>query len=87
MGFKAIIVGIFIGSFALYRFIYPSSNTACINDVFHNWTLGANRPLAADPSISSFEGNSNQLTLSGKAFIGTGQVLMDLWIGIFGIIW
>lgn len=35
----------------------------------------------------AFEGNSNQLTVFGKAFIGLGQVLMDLWIAIMAGIW
>jgi hypothetical protein len=35
----------------------------------------------------SYEGNFNPLTGFGKFFIGTGQVLMDLWILVLGVIW
>jgi hypothetical protein len=36
---------------------------------------------------SAYEGNSNMLTIAGKAFIGTGQVLMDVSIALFGLLW
>jgi hypothetical protein len=73
--------------FVIYRVLYPQPKIVCIYDAYQEATVGANRPLVVDQSSSAFEGNSNQLTLSGKAFIGTGQVLMDVWIAILGIIW
>lgn len=72
--------------FAVYRFTYLLPDTACINDAYHTFTLTLNRDLVTEAG-PAFEGNSNQLTVFGKGFIGVGQVLMDLWIGIMGGIW
>jgi len=49
--------------------------------------LGDNRDLVQDRNSSAYEGNSNGLTVAGQGFIGTGQVIMDSWIGILGVIW
>jgi hypothetical protein len=43
--------------------------------------------MVLDPSQASYTGNSNPLSLTGQALIGTGQVIIDLWIGIFGLVW
>jgi hypothetical protein len=73
-------------AYLLYYFAFPQPTVTCINDAYHNFTLQANRALVQSPG-PAFEGNSNQLTTWGKAFIGTGQVLMDLWIGVLGTLW
>ena len=87
IAFRGTIVLLFIVGFILYRVLLPLQNPACIYDAYLTATLAANRELAVDPSSAAFEGNSNALTVAGMAFIGTGQVLMDLWIAVLGIIW
>jgi hypothetical protein len=62
------------------------SDTPCITDAYHTFSLTLNRDLVTEAG-PAFEGNGNQLTVFGKAFIGIGQVLMDLWIAIMGTIW
>jgi hypothetical protein len=73
-------------AFVVYRCSFPGVVTDCINDAYHNFSINLNRDLVQQAG-PAFEGNSNQLTVFGKAFIGTGQVLMDLWIAIMATIW
>ena len=77
----------FIVGFIIYRIFFPQPNVACIYDAYQSATESANRAMVDDRSTSAFEGNSNQLSLTGRAMIGTGQVLMDLWIGVLGVVW
>lgn len=77
-----------IGGYLGYRLAYSNSNTACITDAYHDLTYNANRGLLiGNATDSAYEGDDTQLTVAGKGFIGTGQVLVDLWIAIIGIIW
>lgn len=73
----------------LYRVLFPTPDVVCIYDAYFDWTIHANRGLVTHPDRGgAYEGKStNELNTAGKAVIGTGQVLMDLWIGIFGIVW
>lgn len=72
--------------FLLYRFLFPQPSVRCIYDAYHALTESDNRQFV-EGGGSAYEGNSNQLTVTGKAVIGTGQVLMDIWIIAIGIIW
>jgi hypothetical protein len=36
---------------------------------------------------SAYEGNSNPLSPAGQALIGTGQVVMDMWIVSMALFW
>ena len=86
---KGIIVVGFIIGFVLYRVLFPQPLVECIYDAYFDWTIHANRGLVTHPNRgAAYEGKSNNdLSVEGRAVIGTGQVLMDLWIGIFGIVW
>ena len=48
-----------------------------------------NRVLVTHPDRGgAYEGKlTNELSTEGRIVIGTGQVLMDLWIVIYGIVW
>jgi hypothetical protein len=72
--------------FAVYRFTFFLPNTSCIADAYHNFTITLNRDLVTEAG-PAFEGNSNQLSPFGRAFIGMGQILMDLWIAIMAVVW
>lgn len=86
--YKAIICALLVIGYALYRFLYPEQIVACINDAYQDATLSWNRNFVVDPTQPAYEGNNhNQLTVTGKAMIGTGQVSMDLWIAILGLVW
>jgi len=84
--FKAAICLFLLFVYLLYRFLFPQPNPNCIFDAYHSVTEGLNRNFVTE-SGSSYEGNSNQLTITGKGIIGTGQLLMDIWIGAIGVLW
>lgn len=83
---KAIWCVLFFVAALTYRLAFPAPTVSCINDAYHNLTLPVNRKLVQSAG-PGFEGNSNQLTTFGQAFIGIGQVLMDLLLAILGVIW
>jgi hypothetical protein len=87
MVFKGVLALLLVTGFILYRILLPQPNPACIYDAFQSATLTVNRQLVVDQGSAAFEGNSNALTLTGQAMIGAGQVLIDLWIAFFGIVW
>jgi hypothetical protein len=60
--------------FLLYRFMYYAVTPDCIRDAWQEVTLGLNERLANGSG-------------SDNIVIGIGQVLMDGWIFIMGILW
>lgn len=57
-------------------------------DLYQDITEDLNRSLVLYPERgSAHEGNDNPLSITGQVVIGMGQVLMDMWIFIIGILW
>jgi hypothetical protein len=83
---KSTFCALLLTIYTVYRFTYHLPGTTGIIDACHTFTITLNRGLVMEAG-PAFEGNSNQLTVFGKAFIGLGQVLMDLWIAIMAGIW
>ena len=86
--FKGTITGSLFLGFLLYRLLLPQPDPDCIHDSWQDLTHGLNRALVADPDAgSAYEGNSKQLSAGGKAFIGIGSLIMDIYVGALGINW
>lgn len=83
---KIIVVVFLFLVYIIYRIFLHINSTICIIDEYQNITEPVNRMFVLEEG-SAFQGNSNQLSIGGKVFIGIGQVLMDLWVGFVGLIW